>query len=114
MNKFTAAIAGIILLLSCWKCVKEDFYTEPGAVLGFSTDTVSFDTVFSTIGSATLSFKVYNPHNKPVKISTVHFGGGENSFYRMNFDGESGSVFNNIEIPSKDSLFIFIEVTIDP
>jgi len=114
MKKFSAVIAGIILMLSCWKCVEEDFYAEPGAVLGFSTDTVSFDTVFSTIGSATLSFKVYNPHNKPVKISTVYFGGGENSFYRMNFDGESGSVFNNIEIPPKDSLFVFIEVTIDP
>jgi hypothetical protein len=94
--------------------VKDDFYAEPGAVLGFSTDTVSFDTVFSTIGSTTLGFKVYNPHSKPVKISTVYFGGGENSFYRMNFDGESGSVFNNIEVPPKDSLFIFIEVTIDP
>jgi hypothetical protein len=114
MNKFTAVIAGVVLMLSCWKCGKEDFYTEPGAVLGFSTDTVSFDTVFSTIGSSTLSFKVYNPQSKPVKISTVYFGGGENSFYRMNFDGESGSVFNNIEIPPKDSLFIFIEVTIDP
>ena len=32
----------------------------------------------------------------------------------MNFDGEPGSEFNNIEIPPKDSLFIFIEVTIDP
>jgi hypothetical protein len=111
MNKFIAFIAAIIFMLSCRE---EDFYTEPGAVLGFSTDTVSFDTVFSTIGSTTLSFKVYNPHDKPVMISTVYFGGGENSFYRMNFDGESGSVFNNIEIPPKDSLFVFIEVTIDP
>jgi hypothetical protein len=114
MNRLIAVIAGIVLMLSCWKCRKEDFFTEPGAVLSFSTDTVSFDTVFSTIGSSTLSFKVYNPQSKPVKISSVYFGGGDNSFYRMNFDGEPGRVFNNIEIPPKDSLFIFIEVTIDP
>jgi hypothetical protein len=114
MHKSNVLIAVIVLTLACWKCRKEDFYTEPGAVLGFSTDTVSFDTVFTTIGSATLSFKVYNPHSQPVKISTVYFGGGENSFYRMNFDGESGSAFNDIEIPPKDSLFVFVEVTIDP
>jgi hypothetical protein len=114
MNRFTAFITGAVLILSCWKCGKEDFYTAPGAVLSFSTDTVSFDTIFSSIGSTTLSFKVYNPHSEPVKITTVYFGGGENSFYRMNFDGESGRVFNNIEIPPKDSLFVFIEVTIDP
>ena len=114
MNKFIAVIAAVVFLLSCWKCQKEDFYTEPGMVLAFSTDTVSFDTVFSTIGSATINFKVYNPQSKPVKISTIYFGGGENSFYRMNFDGEPGKVFNDIEIPPKDSLYVFIEVTIDP
>ena len=32
----------------------------------------------------------------------------------MNIDGVSGNSQNNIEIPAKDSIFIFLEVTIDP
>jgi hypothetical protein len=114
MKKFILTVTGIILLISCWRCREETFFSESGAVLSFSTDTVSFDTVFSSIGSATLGFKVYNPHNKPVRISSVYLGGGEKSFYRMNFDGESAREVTNVEIPSKDSLFVFIEVTIDP
>jgi hypothetical protein len=114
MKKLIIAVTGIILLISCWRCKEESFYTESGDVLSFSTDTVSFDTVFTTIGSATLGFKVYNPHSKAVLISSVYLGGGENSFYRMNFDGEPVREVRNVEVPPKDSLFIFIEVTIDP
>jgi len=114
MKKIIAAVTGIMLLISCWQCREESFYTESGGVLSFSADTISFDTVFSSIGSATLGFKVYNPHNKPVMISAVYLGGGENSFYRMNFDGEPLRKVSNVEIPPKDSLFVFIEVTIDP
>jgi len=114
MKKFILTATIIIFLLLCWRCREETFYTEPGAVLSFSTDTVSFDTVFSAVGSATLGFKVYNPHNKPVKISSVYLGGGESSFYRMNFDGEPVREIDNVEIPPKDSLFVFIEVTVDP
>ncbi|MBN1416809.1 MAG: hypothetical protein JW973_17055 [Bacteroidales bacterium] len=114
MKKFLFGITVLFFILTCWRCREESFYTEPGAVLGFSTDTVSFDTVFTTIGSATLGFKVYNRHSKPVKISSVYLGGGESSFYRMNFDGEPVREISNVEIPPKDSLFVFIEVTIDP
>ena len=36
--------------------------------LEFSVDTVVFDTVFTTIGSTTQQFKIYNPENKAVEI----------------------------------------------
>ena len=87
---------------------------DPDALPGFSIDTITFDTVFTTIGSATMSFKVYNPGNRPLLIRSIELAGGEASFFRLNIDGEPLSRLNNVEIPPDDSLFIFIAVTIDP
>ena len=39
--------------------------------LNFSLETVVFDTDFTTIGSATKQFKIYNPSNKTVKIENI-------------------------------------------
>ena len=49
----------------------DDYSTNPDLRLDFSTDTLSFDTVFTTIGSATKHFKVYNPHNENLRIESV-------------------------------------------
>ncbi len=94
-------------------CKKEEF--ETGAVnLEFSSDTIIFDTVFTSVGSATQVFTVYNTGNKAVKISSIRLAKGDNSNFRLNVDGLPGKSFNDIEIGAKDSLFIFVEVTIDP
>jgi hypothetical protein len=63
MDRFIL-VAGIILLLLPWflACHKESYTTQPSDTLVLSTDTLSFDTVFTTIGSATRSIKIYNPH----------------------------------------------------
>ncbi len=82
--------------------------------LAFSTDTVVFDTVFTTVGSSTRRFKIYNPSSNPVKISSVELDGGNNSPYRINLDGEPGTSFKDVTIPGEDSLFVFVEVTLDP
>ncbi len=95
-------------------CRKEDLITDNSARLSFSSDTVTFDTIFTTIGSTTKNFRVYNPHSRPINISEIYLAGGENSLFRLNIDGDRSSKVKNIEIPSKDSLYIFVEVTIDP
>ena len=102
------------LLVFVFSCKKDAILTDPSAKLSFSLDTVLFDTVFTTIGSSTRRLKVYNPNNKKVIVSSIRIAGGPNSKYRMNVDGMPGAFLNDIEIPAKDSLFIFIEVTIDP
>ena len=66
--------------------------SSPSLRLSFSTDTVLFDTVFTTIGSSTRSFKVYNRNNYRVNISDIHLAGGVKGKYRV----ESGW-FNNWE-----------------
>jgi len=95
-------------------CEKEDFNTSVTANLEFSQDTILFDTIFTSIGSATQRLTVKNPYNKNLKISSIYLAGGENSQYRLNIDGYPGTRLDNIELREKDSLYIFVEVTIDP
>lgn len=82
--------------------------------LSFSADTVVFDTVFTTVGSTTKKLKIYNNDTKTLNIEAIELVGGANSPFRINVDGLSGTSFSNLEIEGKDSLFIFVEVTLDP
>ena len=103
---------GLVILAG--SCKKDALLDDPSAKLSFSTDTLLFDTVFTTIGSTTHYLKVYNPNKKRVNISSIKLAGGSNSSFRINVDGISGLQFSDIEIPGNDSIFIFVEVTIDP
>jgi hypothetical protein len=107
-------VAASLVLLFLPSCRKDNFSSDPGLKLSFSTDTVLFDTVFTTVGSATRILKVYNPNNQDVRISRVFIPTGGQSKYRMNVDGASGYFHSDIELRAKDSLFIFLEVTLDP
>lgn len=39
---------------------------------------------------------------------------GESTGFRMNVDGRKGSSFNNVGILANDSMYVFVEVTVDP
>ncbi len=93
-------------------CRKESFTEDMSDKLEFSIDTLRFDTVFASRGSATRSIKVFNRHNQSIRISEIDLG--ENSFYRMNVDGTPTSRIQDVEIAPNDSLYIFTEVEIDP
>lgn len=88
--------------------------SSPDAQLEFSADTVMFDTIFTTIGSTTRNLKVYNPYNEDVLISRIRVAGGDFSNFRLNINGKSTNEAYELEVPAKDSVFIFVEVTIDP
>jgi len=117
MNRIFAivffGIAGILVWTT--SCQKEEvFDTSPNLKLKFSTDTVMFDTVFTTIGSVTRDLRVYNPSDKAVKINSIEVAGGESSNFEVNVDGVSGTSFDNVEIQPKDSMYVFVRVTVDP
>jgi hypothetical protein len=40
--------------------------------------------------------------------------GGSGSAYKMNVDGISGSQFNNLEINANDSIYVFVQVNVNP
>lgn len=102
------------LTIFVFSCEKEDFVTDSSAKLSFSTDTVLFDTVFTTIGSVTKKFTVRNPHDTKIQISDIRLAGGENSDYRLNINGIQSHKMTNVELAGNDSMFIFVEVTVDP
>ena len=97
-----------------WSSCREDFDFAPSTgSLNFSRDTVYLDTVFTNIGSSTFNLKVYNRSNNDISIPSIALERGETSNYRLNVDGNPGKIFSNVEIQAKDSLFIFIETTVD-
>ncbi len=95
---------------SFYGCKKQTGFSKGN--LEFSVDTLVFDTVFTTVGSTTQQFKIYNRENKNVIIEEIELVGGENSPFRINIDGISGDKHTNIEILAEDSLFAFVEVTL--
>ncbi len=100
------------LLFSCGP--DDDFITETSAKLEFSTDTLTFDTVFTELGSATRILKVYNRHSQSIRIDRISVAAGANSSFRFNIDGDPGNTATDVEILANDSLYIFGEVTVDP
>lgn len=107
---FLLILAGILTVSSC----RNDFETTPSTGnLEFSRDTIFLDTVFTNIGSSTFNLKVYNRSDEDISIPSVQLGLGEASDYRLNVDGVAGRTFENVEVLANDSIFIFIETTID-
>lgn len=103
----------IFLAISITSCRKDFSTISSFGQLEFSKDTVYLDTIFTNIGSATYNLRVYNRSNDDITIPTIGLEKGMNSNYRLNVDGIPGKSFQNIDILAKDSLFIFVETTID-
>ncbi|MCB9335908.1 MAG: hypothetical protein H6586_07150 [Flavobacteriales bacterium] len=114
MKKITGIFILILAIVFAFSCRKDEIITDSSAKLNFSTDTLVIDTVFTTIGSTTKRLMVYNRNNQKINISSISLDGGQGSQFRINVDGTSGNIHNDIEIEANDSIFIFIEVTIDP
>jgi hypothetical protein len=103
-----------LLVITLFSCRKDKFIDDPGAKLDFSQDSILFDTVFTTVGSTTKRFKVYNPHQQPIRVDKIYLGKGNSSNFRLNVDGIPGRSFEEIDIPAEDSIYVFVEVTVDP
>jgi hypothetical protein len=100
-------------LLACNE-LDDGYATNPSRRLGFSADTLSFDTVFVTIGSVTRHLMVYNTNKEALNIESVRLLNATSQGFRLNVDGRKGESFSNIRIAGKDSLYVFVEVTVDP
>ncbi len=105
----------ILLAFAFSACKKEHQISgDPNLKLSFSADTVMFDTVFTSLGSATHQLRIFNKSDNDLNISSIRLAGGESSPYRFNLDGENGVEFYDKVIPAGDSLFSFLRVTINP
>lgn len=102
------------LMLSFFACKKDKIITDSGAKVRFSQDSVLFDTVFTTIGSSTRNIRVINNNKQRIKISNIQLQSGSLSQFIINVDGQKGTSFADIEIAGNDSVYIFIQVNVNP
>ena len=112
--KLLSTISTLLLCLLLYACTEEGTFTSsPSAKLEFSQDTVAFDTLISTIGSATKTMTVYNSNKDGLRISQVGLGKGASSPFRVNVDGQNlyAGIGEDFEVRGKDSLMVRIEVT---
>ncbi|MCW3116419.1 MAG: hypothetical protein JWM28_501 [Chitinophagaceae bacterium] len=94
-------------------CRKDTFINSADARIRITADTVKYDTVFTSAGSITQSFKIVNENNQKLKISSVK-SMGAGSAYSINVDGVSGPAVNDLEIEANDSLYVFVQVNVNP
>ncbi len=110
--RFIGAV--ILAAIIFFSCKKDSFITSPNARLSYSADTIKFDTVFTTTGSITQSFKIFNENDQKLLLSKVKLMGGPVSPYKININGLAATEQNDIEIAANDSIYVFVTVTINP
>jgi hypothetical protein len=107
---YTALIISAVCLL--FSCEKSGSDSRPP--LSFSADTIYFDTVFATTGSVTKELRVKNSLSEKLTIDEISLAGGINSQFRLNIDGEPAVSVTNVELERGDSVYIFVDVFVDP
>jgi hypothetical protein len=104
----------ILLLVTGIAACKKDTLVDGGSGFTFSTDSLKFDTVFTTAGSVTQFFLIKNQSSKTLRINRIQLMGSSSSPFKMNVDGLPGSLFSNLEIEGNDSMYVFVSVNINP
>ncbi len=104
----------LIIIITISSCKKDSFITSSDAIVFISADTVKFDTVFTTIGSVTQSFKIYNNNDQSIRLSSIKLMGGLSSPFKMNVNGVPANEVNDYELAPNDSMYVFVRVNINP
>ena len=103
----------IIIVFALWSC-KKTSVSDPSDYISFSTDTLSFDTVFTSQGSFTLPLKIYNPQNKTIVLNSIKLLQGATSPFKLNINGIASVEEQNITMQANDSMYVFATVNINP
>ena len=108
-------IIGVLLAIALTKACDYDLSFSPAQTqdIRFSSDTVYLDTIFTSIGSSTYNLRIYNQADHNIKIGSIRLDQGSDSQFRLNVDGMHGQDFNDVEILANDSMYVFIETTVD-
>lgn len=103
-----------LLVSIFFACKKESFTNNSSVFLRTSVDTLHFDTVFTSTGSASQFIKIINDNNKGIHISSVKLAGGASSAFKINVDGVTGPQVNNTDVLADDSIYIYVTVSLNP
>lgn len=112
MKTIITFLSIVVVALGLASCIEDGFSTSPSDQPAFSTDTLYMGVVFTGDPSPTGRFMVYNRHEKSLSISGIRLSGENAGCFRVNVDGVSGNSFNDVEIRSKDSIYVFVEATL--
>ena len=105
----------IMLSVLLGSCVEDTgFSTNPSLRLEFSSDTISFDTLFSEVMSPTAKFLVRNRNDKALRISSVQLNGGGASPFSVLVDGQYGTSMYDLELRARDSLYVLATAVMHP
>ncbi len=113
MRCFINILVLLWLISLFYACEKENINSSSDAMLHFSSDTITFDTLFTSIGSPTKNLRVINQTNENIVISSVRLAGGKQSGFRLNVNGDATNETYNVQIPAQDSIFIFVEAVLE-
>lgn len=111
---FYIILAAGVIFSSCSD--DDSFSTSRANLLSFGCDTLSLDTVFSTVPTRTYSFWAYNNSSDGLRVSQVRLEHGNQTGFRVNVDGiyldnSIGSQARDIEVRKGDSIRVFVELT---
>lgn len=107
-------IVVIVLVVICLHaCQENDVFSGSDPSFSASVDTLTFDTVFTQVGSATRSFVIYNDESSDISVDVKITTPGASKF-RLNVDGLPGNEANDVLIRGNDSIHVFADVTVDP
>lgn len=105
----------ISAFISCDK--SSDITSNSGAYLYVRTsgasDTVDFGTVFTSVGSVTQRFLIHNSNSQAINIQDLKLCGGNNSFFKINVNGNADTNFQNLVINGKDSMYVYVAVNVN-
>ncbi len=110
----------IVSILFCsiisilFSCTDEQKYSNDENIkLTFSNDTISFDTIFTAMTSITKQVRIFNPDKEAIKIDYITLASGNNSYFRLNVDGDTSLIAKDLTIDGEDSIFVFVRCNID-
>ncbi len=103
----------IVIVMLGYSCQKDNTYSGDAPAVSVSVDTLTFDTVFTSIGSATRFFLIYNDESEDITVD-ISLTQGNQSMFRLNVDGIPGHEVNDVLIKAHDSIYVFADVTVDP
>lgn len=112
IKNLSFALLIISVLFACRKTELID--TSANTRLQFSTDSLLFDTVFTSAGTTSRTLKIFNYSKNSIVISNIRLKGGATSAFKININGIATSSVSNLKIRGNDSIYVFVKAFIDP
>lgn len=109
---FISLCVFISVLMGMSSCTEDSVNVDTDFKLVFSADTIRFDTIFTDMGSATLKLKVYNASSQKAYIEHIRLMNA--THFHLNVNGVPSDDVNDVYLNAKDSMLVFVQVTIDP